>query len=122
MRISDWSSDGCSSDLVTTARPLHNDDVVAVPLFEDTLAVVARAGHPLVREGVGSLADLGRYPWILPRYGTPTRRRCDALLQQIGGVVHAGLIETGALVSGRSEEHTSELQSLMRISYAVFCL
>src|SRR3546814_3361701 len=110
MRISDWSSDGCSSDLVTTARPLHNDDVVAVPLSEDTLAVVARAGHPLVREGVGSLADTGRYPWILPRYGTPTRRRCDALLQQIGRVVP------------RSEEHTSELQSLMRISYAAFCL
>src|SRR3546814_19578718 len=93
MRISDWSSDGCSSDLVTTARPLHNDDVVAVPLFEDTLAVVARAGHPLVREGVGSLADLGRYPWILPRYGTPTPRRCDALLQPTGGVVTHGLLE-----------------------------
>src|SRR3546814_15796173 len=84
MRISDWSSDVCSSDLkdfpdagfliqdgsydlllhslrageldliVTTARQLHNDDVVEVPLFEDTLAVVARAGHPLVREGVRS--------------------------------------------------------------------
>src|SRR3546814_5104466 len=69
--------------IVTTARPLHNDDVVEVPLFEDTLAVVARAGHPLVRDGVGSLEDLARYPWILPRHGTPTRRRCDALLQQI---------------------------------------
>src|SRR3546814_7442929 len=109
MRISDWSSDVCSSDLkdfpdagfliqdgsydlllhslrageldliVTTARPLHNDDVVEVPLFEDTLAVVARAGHPLVRDGVGSLEDLARYPRILPRHGTPTRRRSDEI-------------------------------------------
>src|SRR3546814_6880446 len=36
--------------------------------------------------------------------------------------VAAGRMTTGALVACRSEEHTSELQSLMRISYAVFCL
>jgi DNA-binding transcriptional LysR family regulator len=88
--------------IVTAGRPLATDDVVEVPLFEDVLAVVARADHPLVRDGVGSLDDLGRYPWILPRYGTPTRRRCDALLQQVGGAVNAGLIETGALVSVRA--------------------
>src|SRR3546814_6613435 len=37
---------------------------------------------------------------------------------------HCGILNghVGLLVSGRSEEHTSELQSLMRISYAVFCL
>src|SRR3546814_8177768 len=33
-----------------------------------------------------------------------------------------GLVDAGLASSGRSEEHTSELQSLMRISYAVFCL
>lgn len=88
--------------IVTAGRPLSTDDVVEVPLFEDVLAVVARAGHPLARDGLRSLEDLGRYPWILPRYGTPTRRRCDALLQQIGGAVDAGLIETGALVSVRA--------------------
>lgn len=88
--------------IVTAGRPLPTDDVVEVPLFEDVLAVVARAGHPLARQGVTSLDELGRYPWILPRYGTPTRRRCDVLLQQIGGALPAGLIETGALVSVRA--------------------
>jgi len=88
--------------IVTAGRPLASDDVVELPLFEDVLAVVARAGHPLVRDGVTALEDLGRYPWILPRYGTPTRRRCDALLEQIGGPRPIGLIETGALVSVRA--------------------
>src|SRR3546814_5725353 len=43
-----------------------------------------------------------------------------------GGRLHAGLVGAGVAIAGtvgvRSEEHTSELQSLMRISYAVFCL
>ena len=64
--------------------------------------MVGRAGHPLALNGVASIEELGRYPWILPRYGTPTRRRCDALLQQIGGALSPGLIETGALVSVRA--------------------
>src|SRR3546814_3809644 len=37
-------------------------------------------------------------------------------------VSHAGTVEGGGMEVSRSEEHTSELQSLMRISYAVFCL
>jgi DNA-binding transcriptional LysR family regulator len=87
--------------IVTAGRPLDTDDVVAVPLFDDVLAVVARAGHPLALSGVASLEDLRRYPWILPREGTPTRRRCDALLEDIGGPKPVGLVETGALVSVR---------------------
>jgi DNA-binding transcriptional LysR family regulator len=47
------------------------------------------------------LEDLQRYPWILPRAGTPTRGRCDKLLKSIGGGRVAGMIETGALVSVR---------------------
>src|SRR3546814_17448244 len=49
------------------------------------------------------------------------------LLPEVGGVGQARLLQSRVLVIGagglgRSEEHTSELQSLMRISYAVFCL
>jgi len=73
-----------------------------VPLFDDVLAVVARAGHPLAVNGVASVEDLRRYPWILPREGTPTRRRCETLMEQIGGAKPVGLIETGALVSVRA--------------------
>jgi DNA-binding transcriptional LysR family regulator len=88
--------------IVTAGRPLATDDVIEVPLFDDVLAVVARADHPLAVNGISSIEDLRRYPWILPRQGTPTRRRCDGLLEQIGGPKPAGLIETGALVSVRA--------------------
>jgi len=88
--------------MVTAGRPLATDDVVEVPLFDDVLAVVARADHPLAVNGVASIEDLRRYPWILPRQGTPTRRRCDELLDQIGGQRPVGSIETGALVTVRA--------------------
>ncbi len=87
--------------IVTAARPLATDDVVEVPLFDDALAVVVRADHPLALKGVEGVEDLRRYSWILPREGTPTRRRCDALLESIGGARPPGMIETGALVSVR---------------------
>src|SRR3546814_7388525 len=74
-----------------------------------------------------SLADRLRYFQILDRSGDSQRR-----LDVFGGIAPAELcLETMncagceadlGLVKGRSEEHTSELQSLMRNSYAVFCL
>src|SRR3546814_7736776 len=104
MRISDWSSDVCSSDL-------HGD-------LMDTL---------ISRQSFGLL-------WLNPPYGDLSkdvngnigyqgqgRARLEKLfyqralpLLQYGGVL--------IFIVPRSEEHTSELQSLMRISYAVFCL
>src|SRR3546814_1241043 len=95
MRISDWSSDVCSSD---------------------RQHLVADLGGRLVeadREAAGGRA---------------------VLLREVGGErvrvfveqeVHPALAvdrDRPGLVAQRSEEHTSELQSLMRISYAVFCL
>src|SRR3546814_6507335 len=75
-------------------------DFISVPLVEETQVVVARARHPLARKSTVTFADLAGLPWMLQPPGSPQRIRFDA----------------------RSEEHTSELQSLMRISYAVFCL
>ncbi|MEO3427389.1 LysR family transcriptional regulator [Pelagibius sp. CAU 1746] len=89
-------------DLVVSAgRPLPTDDVVEDLLFEDRLAVVARADHPLLAKGVTSLADLARFPWILPREGTPTRRSCNALLDRAGAQHAQGLVETGSQASVR---------------------
>src|SRR3546814_6658303 len=101
MRISDWSSDVCSSDLVALA----GETVMAglscgdpSPLAWEILAAGAddfvAVDDSLVAPAMKSLAD-----------GVDGDRP-----------VVAG--ESGV----RSEEHTSELQSLMRISYAVFCL
>src|SRR3546814_4631578 len=63
------------------------------------------ADRDIVRVGIGDRADV--------RFDAYPRRHFDATVIQIGH---------GADPRSRSEEHTSELQSLMRISYAVFCL
>src|SRR3546814_8328246 len=110
MRISDWSSDVCSSDLqghhlpvrgrrrrhrgqlhqlaVLRLRQLHHGAAVRRDAAESRASLPHRGG-PRQRGGTGQAADAHHHP----RHG-----------------------------SERSEEHTSELQSLMRTSYAVFCL
>src|SRR3546814_8162481 len=97
MRISDWSSDVCSSDL-GVRNVLNNADEPLSFINALLQGKVGRAFHTLGRFvvnttiGVGGLAD------------------------------HASSMGLEEKPEDRSEEHTSELQSLMRISYAVFCL
>src|SRR3546814_1973830 len=94
MRISDWSSDVCSSDLI--AGRLEQQ----LPARQPAVAIVeAAAGDDVPQKAVALGVD------AIQPVGEGLRRA-----ERPG---HAG---------GRSEEHTSELQSLMRISYAVFCL
>src|SRR3546814_4465197 len=73
------------------------------------------------------LRAAGHYGWdvIGIRNGTAglLQRPVDAdILQLEPGLFDGTLLRRGGTILGRSEEHTSELQSLMRISYAVFCL
>src|SRR3546814_6049685 len=98
MRISDWSSDVCSSDLTWIARQSKQDDLRTAP----------RADAP-ARADAAARRRYTRHPGRHPRHS----REENPLLQ--GCRVPLAL-------DARSEEHTSELQSLMRISYAVFCL
>src|SRR3546814_1042315 len=105
MRISDWSSDVCSSDL----------------------------RHDLLRCGVGQPGfepAPDRDP-CLPFVGGDQQQDAvvltpppdPAFVGQVGGIARNLLAaERRRRHDDRSEEHTSELQSLMRISYAVFCL
>src|SRR3546814_9559700 len=104
MRISDWSSDVCSSDL--TPRMKGRVDTSRYQKGAETIenAVVAVHGGVDRRGGFRYLATA--------KLGDERRVR---LIRYVFNVDQAYLIE-------RSEEHTSELQSLMRISYAVFCL
>src|SRR3546814_2117087 len=99
LRISDWSSDVCSSDLlefgeqhVVAVEQVHRH-VDARRFLEIVERILADIGVPIVEVELGFLA---------------VGERLAALL--------------AARREARSEEHTSELQSLMRISYAVFCL
>src|SRR3546814_9482984 len=121
MRISDWSSDVCSSDLAIIIMiggfPIERD-VEAEDVGKDMV-------QPHPRRGAAEQMEIGREQ--PPRRARVGRRWTAA-------VGHAERVERDALTiehaieimvgrqQQRSEEHTYELQSLMRISYAVFCL
>src|SRR3546814_2665658 len=111
MRISDWSSDVCSSDLEVADprvdladRCIHLGAVgaEAVPGGIDDVEIKGDEGGP----------DIGRAPQPVEHGVDPLRAR-PMLVEALP--VHRPRVV-------RSEEHTSELQSLMRISFAVFCL
>src|SRR3546814_4911296 len=109
MRISDWSSDVCSSDLEVgrVVEPRRH-------LAESLEARVAVADHAV--EGVHRLVgEKARQA----EQQEPEHRRHEAVGKVLGGGLCGGAGDAGGI---RSEEHTSELQSLMRISYAAFCL
>src|SRR3546814_7147862 len=116
MRISDWSSDVCSSDLVfVEALP---DQIGAKPWrrFEGdrgaqrpkVAAVDAVLGHAVI---IVTIA-VGHRPGHPDAENVVDERHVE----------HRGHAAAIVVADLRSEEHTSELQSLMRISYAVFCL
>src|SRR3546814_9970795 len=115
MRISDWSSDVCASDLESGNRAVHIDILVKERAPQAAISAartMRRRGSQRDKAGAGPIVPL-RIGGILAKrrslFGTGTRRA------RIGG-------PAACVQAGRSEEHTSELQSLMRISYDVFCL
>lgn len=59
--------------------PPLGDDLVQSSLFEDPLAIVMRARHPLARRRKVSIGTLAKYPWIVARDATPLRAQFDAL-------------------------------------------
>src|SRR3546814_5105999 len=103
MRISDWSSDVCSSDLRGSSGSLR---------WRGTLLLAFRTDLRLSADAFRKGPGLGRI-------GLQSRGRGSA-----GAAFHKAGPRCGTYTvrHGRSEEHTYELQTLMRISYAVFCL
>src|SRR3546814_7823613 len=131
MRISDWSSDVCSSDLrgdidaafvVGTAKPPVG--TTWTQLYREPLRIIT----PLSVKENDPRAILTQYPFLRFDRTQHTGRQIDRVLQDLG-IVPADFLELNAIEQllslvqqdVRSEEHTSELQSLMRNSYAVFC-
>src|SRR3546814_1750621 len=123
MRISDWSSDVCSSDLARIVNPRTDDDPNPNGAERRPDRGTARpARRPRLDGGGGARASR---PWrgLLSRHAA--RRRLLSRDDRGGRVNRRALrprSRAGRPLRHKSEEHTSELQSLMRISYAVFCL
>src|SRR3546814_2554532 len=124
MRISDWSSDVCSSDLRPPAPPATRPPPSASTGISRPASVhrdsrSRRRANP----GAPNPPRRGRPAPAPPQARSPLDRpgdRVERRREPTGRLdVVVGLARQEA---ARSEEHTSELQSLMRISYAVFCL
>src|SRR3546814_9008437 len=110
MRISDWSSDVCSSDLFLYLNGANDG----------------------FHEAIGDFVALSITPEYLVQIGLLDRAKVPSADKDIGLLLRQAMDKVAFLPFGllvdkwrwgvRSEEHTSELLSLMRISYAVFCL
>src|SRR3546814_10755484 len=112
MRISDWSSDVCSSDLFIVLA--GGGSVTARgTVFDVILGKDKRVTVRLLRGAV----DVERPQGVKGDRGAGAVARLEP-----GEVLSFAAIAPAVLPGIRSEELTSELQSLMRISYAVFCL
>src|SRR3546814_3869959 len=101
MRISDWSSDVCSSDLLESGGRM-------------TAQIDWKAPAEYIADGAGTGAFIDKIEAGEARLIAAT----EADIAAAARLNDMKFLDT----SHRSEEHTSELQSLMRISYAVFCL
>src|SRR3546814_7697077 len=142
MRISDWSSDVCSSDLlVYLYTPIHSRPVArgAIASIQDGFVVgrwisVEKALHRIV---ANILAAFGKCPERIVALHAASGDFAFGHAQKHGLVdlpVNQTILAEHEMVSrkvigqkaddlrAKSEENTSERQSLMRISYAVFCL
>src|SRR3546814_2570916 len=131
MRISDWSSDVCSSDLTAEAPvslgefeadipAAQNDQMVGNPVKFERLDIGERSG----RREAGNRGHVRMRAQVEKQF-LSGQSSCPAVVQRHLDrfrLDDASGSHDEFRPAGRSEEHTSELQSLMRISYAVFCL
>src|SRR3546814_6307116 len=117
MRISDWSSDVCSSDLESGDHGECTDQIDLNHLAVDI--------HRMRRIVPPDRLDCRSQSRAVDQYAGHAMRRFgggqSGLYAGLVGYIHPDEKTANRLCMG-SEEHTSELQSLMRISYAVFCL
>src|SRR3546814_6804127 len=145
MRISDWSSDVCSSDLAAPGFPRSSPaQEVCVPTIQQ-LVRKGRQSKP-TKAKTPALKGAPQRRGVCTRVFTHTPKKPNSALRKVARVRLSSGQEVTAYIPGeghnlqehsivlvrggrvkdlpgvRSEEHTSELQSLMRTSYAVFCL
>src|SRR3546814_6453620 len=115
MRISDWSSDVCSSDLRPLAKRLNELLILSESIIHESLVskIATDVRFAILLLQCSNHANINATSWI-------SKKSYRSLKPAPSG--WAFRCRVSAKMLARSEEHTSELQSLMRISYAVFCL
>src|SRR3546814_2633540 len=126
MRISYWSSDVCSSDLGEQAEAL-----AVPPQYLEEIAAPAAEHEQMAREGIvpqrfldlpGQAVEALAHVGLAGRQPHPdTARDRDHRWPSARSTCASAVASTGGIKRTRSEEHTSELQSLMRTLYTVFC-
>src|SRR3546814_7554039 len=136
-RISDWSSDVCSSDLSSTATPNGNirTNIAAATLkgldITGTLQIVRPSPQQLAFDLGATVLDskITKFESANPvlvtlnlGHNLPAAPDASGHARLSHSITFGDAWRLKSSVDARSEEHTSELQSLMRISYAVFCL
>src|SRR3546814_3915618 len=126
MRISDWSSDVCSSDLHGIKRlyiVLRRRSIIVCSVYARLRIFARLRRHRLPNDHSGGIDNL------VSQAGS-RQRLAQCLLQGQRPIDCDGMLalqqfdvvdDLKSAAAARSEEHTSELPSLMRISYAVFC-
>src|SRR3546814_3420562 len=133
MRMSAWSSDVCSSDLA--GRPAASREWIdrtwpqleAAGITRADLQTITKQIVPMIHYNWGGTEVLVSHGGFT-KFPTSLHLIPDAILRRGNGHYGTSLdamwsdSEQARFDADRSEEHTSELQSLMRISYAVFCL
>src|SRR3546814_2960612 len=133
MRISDWSSDVCSSDLSGDLERLRAalEEQWGLADLEADLRILQSLQKTL-RAGNWEVTVAVHRGQVITAIWPGFHDRSFGIAFDIGTTTIAGhlsnlssgevIASSGLMNPQRSEEHTSELQSLMRISYAVFCL
>src|SRR3546814_1394456 len=115
MRISDWSSDVCSSDLnirISSKVIAGKDSEIDVPSMAES--EMNHLSNLIFHRPTGTgRSKYGIQPFV--------HFKLSINVNGIGEAIEVSIKQIFQSYD-RSEEHTSELQSLMRISYAVFCL
>src|SRR3546814_5363171 len=127
MRISDWSSDVCSSDLQLVQCDRRQGAEALPETLQEALGRIAHGRGP-------GILDAGLEHQVQRRLERAVVADQKCCRHQLGALAQDGIMglrqvqqptqlgQRHGNALGRSEEHTSELQSLMRNSYAVFCL
>src|SRR3546814_6167807 len=129
MRISDWSSDVCSSDLLAQVYERGGDFAKATAAYREAIALVgklgpvpgplhAALGETLVAADDGRVGREARLAFAAAIKADPGNSRA----RYYTGLAMAQDRRLEDAIDVRSEEHTSELQPLMRISYDGLCL